>query len=130
MTEYTLPFDKFKVDRKIVTKFIFNILDTFVLIPTLDAKSTVKWLQEASAFEKIIHCDYALFLLQHFTMKQNDLDLTKPNFLTKDVHLWNQELRREVLSIKSGLLECSLNNRQLDIFLNTLDFIEMATMST
>lgn len=38
MTEYTLPYDKMKVDRKIVTKFIFNILDTYVLSPLYEAK--------------------------------------------------------------------------------------------
>jgi len=39
MTEYTLPYDKFKVDRKIVTKFIFNVMGTHVLNTLNDAKA-------------------------------------------------------------------------------------------
>ncbi len=63
-------------------------------------------------------------------MKENDIDFTKPNESTMNVHLWNSELRREVLSIKSGQLSAFINNRQFEIFVNILDFIEMATMSS
>jgi hypothetical protein len=76
MSEFTLPFDKFSIDKKRLSRMVFNGLECYILNWMLDAKTKVRWL-ERKGFEKIIHSDYATFMYQDFTLKESEIDFTE-----------------------------------------------------
>ncbi|CAD8106192.1 unnamed protein product [Paramecium sonneborni] len=126
MSEYILPFDSLEIDKKIVTKLIFNGLDCQVLQKHLDAKQTVRFLNQD--YEKIVKCDYALFQIQNYQLRENARDFTEISSLNKknNPNYWNQELRRPIVQVKVGQLNATMKKYQLDQFLDMLTFMEMA----
>ncbi|CAK93873.1 unnamed protein product (macronuclear) [Paramecium tetraurelia] len=127
MSEYILPFDSQEIDKKLVTKLIFNGLDCQVLQKHLDAKQTVRFTSQD--YEKIIKCDYALFQIQSYQRRENVRDFTEISSQNCDKHnpnYWNQELRRPIVQVKVGQLNATMKKYQLDQFLDMLTFLEMA----
>lgn len=122
ISDYVLAFDKFSLDKKRVSRLIFNGLQGYMLNYHQDAKSNVYWIGH-KGLEKIMNCDYTIFTYQYFT-------LSKINFPEPEDSLWNQEMRREILSVKVNKLFSDLNSHQFVLFNHMLDFIEMATIST
>ncbi|CAD8095313.1 unnamed protein product [Paramecium primaurelia] len=127
MSEYILPFDNLEIDKKLVTKLIFNGLDCQVLQKHLDAKQTVRFTSQD--YEKIIKCDYALFQIQSYQLRENIRDFTEISSSNSKKHnpnYWNQELRRPIVQVKVGQLNATMKKYQLDQFLDMVTFMEMA----
>ncbi|CAK93669.1 unnamed protein product (macronuclear) [Paramecium tetraurelia] len=127
MSEYILPFDSQEIDKKLVTKLIFNGLDCQVLQKHLDAKQTVRFTSQD--YEKIIKCDYALFQIQSYQLRENTRDFTEISSSNNKKHnpnYWNQELRRPIVQVKVGQLNATMKKYQLDQFLDMVTFMEMA----
>ncbi|KAM3127261.1 hypothetical protein pb186bvf_020629 [Paramecium bursaria] len=129
ITDYLLPFDQFEIDKKRIIKLIFNGLDSHIMRPILDARIQVKFLGQD--YDKVLSCDYAIFQLQTFSMKENPLDFTE--LLQQDNNYdplyWNQELRREVAQVKIGQMQANYTRQQIEKFLDMINFLEMATIS-